>query len=63
MHPYPVPEIDESELKAARQFLTSARDEERRARTLRIPLDPKAGVAVRNGIARARVRSAAKSAV
>lgn len=63
MQPNLLPEIDDSDLKAARQFLTSLRDEERRARALRIPLDPKQGVTVRNGITRARHRSAAKTAV
>lgn len=57
MHTNTLPEIEESELKAARQFLTSLRDEERRARVSRIPLDATAGVIVRNGIARARGRA------
>lgn len=63
MQPNSLPEIEDSDLKAARQFLTALRDEERRARALHIPLDSKQGVTVRNGITRARHRSAAKTAV
>jgi hypothetical protein len=55
-----LPEIDESDLKAVRDFLTSFRDEERRARTAHATRDGHGPVAVRNGIARARMRSAAK---
>jgi hypothetical protein len=51
-----LPEIDPSDLKAVRRFLTSYRDEERRQRTL----NPLGGPALRQGIARARLRSAAK---
>jgi hypothetical protein len=61
MQPYSLPEIDDSDLKAARRFLTSLRDEERSGRTLRLPLEPKTGVTVRNGITRARRRSGARS--
>jgi hypothetical protein len=61
MQPYRVPEIDNSELDAARRFLTSLRDEERRARVLRLPQEVKDGVTVCNGIARARRRSAPKA--
>ena len=62
MHTNPQqPDIDESELKAARRFLTSVRDEERQARAPRVPLDPKGTVTLRNGIARARMRSAPKT--
>jgi hypothetical protein len=57
MHTNTLPEIDESDLKAARQFLTSLRDEERRARPARIPLEIPGGVTLRNGITRARQRS------
>jgi hypothetical protein len=49
------PEIDESELKAVRRFLTSLRDEERRARMPRSP-ESRGNSALRNGIARARSR-------
>jgi len=58
-----LPEIEESDLKAARQFLMSQRDEERRARASRIPLEPNGGVTLRNGIARARQRSRTPSEV
>ncbi|MDR3637683.1 MAG: hypothetical protein P4L84_28005 [Isosphaeraceae bacterium] len=58
-----LPEIDDSDLKAARQFLTSLRDEERRERSSRIPLDTTAGVTLRNGITRARHRLRAPSEV
>jgi hypothetical protein len=60
MQTHPQPEIDASDLKAVRQFLTSLRDEEREARAPRIPPDPKGTVTLRNGIARARLRSVAK---
>jgi hypothetical protein len=57
----PIPEIDETDLKAARDFLTSLRDEERGARAARIPLDARGAVTLRNGIARARMRSASRT--
>jgi hypothetical protein len=57
-----LPEIEESDLKAVRQFLTSLRDEERAARVSRAPLGPQGVVPVRNGIARARTRSGPKPA-
>jgi hypothetical protein len=57
MYPTPLPEIDESDLKAAREFLTSSRDEERSARLPHIPLNRQGAVPVRNGIARARARA------
>jgi hypothetical protein len=60
MHTTPLPEIDESDLKAAREFLTSFRDEERPARMPHIPLTRQGAVPVRNGIARARVRTGSK---
>lgn len=63
MHTNSMPEIEESELKAARQFLMSLRDEERRTRTSRIPLDTNGGVTLRNGITRARQRSRTPSEV
>ncbi|HWE38249.1 MAG TPA: hypothetical protein VG406_16885 [Isosphaeraceae bacterium] len=50
-----LPEIDESELKAVRRFLTSLRDEERRARLPQSP-ESRGNVALRSGIARARSR-------
>jgi hypothetical protein len=62
MQTTPLPEIDETDLKAAREFLTSFRDEERKARAARTPLTANGPVTVRNGIARARMRSAAKTA-
>jgi hypothetical protein len=55
-----LPEIDESDLKAARRFLTSFRDEERRARMPHNLGAAPHGPTVRNGIARARVRAASK---
>lgn len=58
-----IPEIEESELKAARQFLLSLRDEERRTRASHIPLDGDGGVTLRNGITRARHRSRTPSEV
>jgi hypothetical protein len=62
MHTNPPPEIDESELKAVRRFLTSVRDEERQGRPPRTP-PTKGHVPLRHGIARARSRSdAAKDA-
>jgi len=54
-----LPEIDPSELKAARMFLTSVREEERRARMPHARFE-RQGPVVRNGIARARMRSANK---
>jgi hypothetical protein len=58
MQTTPLPEIEESDLKAARDFLTSFRDEQRRERAPHVPLELKGAVALRNGIARARMRSA-----
>ena len=55
MHTNSLPEIDESELKAVRRFLTSLRDEERQDRLPRTPAS-KGHVPLRNGIARARTR-------
>ena len=63
-----LPEIDESDLRAAREFLTSLRDEDRVARTpssvlgqhRRRPSQGQVAVPVRNGIARARTRSGSK---
>ena len=60
MYPTPLPEIDESDLKAAREFLTSLRDDERSPRMPRIPLSRPDAVPVRNGIARARARTGSK---
>jgi hypothetical protein len=61
MQTKPIPEIEESDLKAARDFLTSFRKEERQERLAQRPLDPQGPVTVRNGIARARHRSAVKT--
>jgi hypothetical protein len=63
MQPYSLPEIEAADLKAAREFLTGGQDEERRARPVRFPQEPKQGVTVRNGITRARHRAVAKSGV
>ncbi len=57
-----LPEIEESDLKAARNFLTSVRDEERRARAARLPLDARGNTVLRNGITRARTRSLRRTA-
>jgi hypothetical protein len=57
MQTKPLPEIDESDLKAVRNFLISFRDEERQARAARLPLDAKGNTVLRNGIAGARMRS------
>jgi hypothetical protein len=57
----PFPEIERSDLEAVRRFLTSHRDEERRARTINVLGDPK-GPTLRHGIARARQRSASRAA-
>jgi hypothetical protein len=58
-----LPEIDDSDLKTVREFLTSLRDEERAARTSRssAAVGPLGAVPVRNGIARARTRSGSKT--
>jgi hypothetical protein len=56
-----LPEIDESDLKAVREFLKSFRDEERAARTSRNPHGPHGAIPVRNGIARARTRGTSKT--
>jgi hypothetical protein len=61
MHTTTLPEIDESDLKTVREFLTSFRDEERAARTSRAPLGPQGAIPVRNGIARARTRGGSKT--
>lgn len=50
------PDIDPSDLKAVRRFLTSFRDEERRARQPHSPL-ARASLPLRSGIARARSRT------
>jgi hypothetical protein len=56
MQTKPLPEIDSSELKSVRQFLTSLRDEERQTKAPRPSGDPKGTVTLRNGITRARTR-------
>jgi hypothetical protein len=55
-----LPEIEPADVKAVRQFLTSLRAEERQASMPRLNPTP-GGVPLRNGIARARNRSATKS--
>jgi hypothetical protein len=55
-----LPEIDATDLKAARLFLTSVRDEERRARMPHVRFE-RQGPVVHNGITRARMRSANKT--
>jgi hypothetical protein len=54
------PEIDASDLKAVRDFLTGFSDQDRRPRPFGRPGDRKAPT-VRNGITRARLRSAPKA--
>ncbi|AGA29194.1 hypothetical protein Sinac_5040 [Singulisphaera acidiphila DSM 18658] len=61
-----VPEIEQSDLKAARDFLTSLRDEGRHVPPAHTPSTSnhnaaRGTVTVRNGITRARTRSAAKT--
>ena len=58
MQTKPVPEIAVSDLKAVRDFLTSFRDEERASKSPRNLASP-GGAPVKNGIARARLRSSA----
>ena len=52
-----LPEIGAADLAAARRFLTSVRDEERRDRAA----DRLGGTPLRAGIARARARSSPKA--
>jgi hypothetical protein len=56
MHTTPQPEVPNSELKAVKAFLTSARDAERANR----PAPKDGGVPLRHGIARARQRALSK---
>src|SRR5258708_7175748 len=53
-----LPEINASELKAVRDFLTGTTDEVRIPRTTRPSQQVRAAVPVHNGIIRARTRSA-----
>jgi hypothetical protein len=57
----PLPEIEKSDLEAVRQFLTSVRDEVRKARSPRTLQESKGVVTLRHGIARARLRSGPKA--
>lgn len=59
MHTKPASEIASSELKAVREFLTSLRTEERQTRAPHLTSE-RGTVPLRNGIARARMRSATK---
>jgi hypothetical protein len=61
MQTKPLPVIEASDLKAARDFLTSLREDERNANIARDPRDAQGSVTLRNGIARARLRSAPKT--
>lgn len=61
MQTKPMPEIEASDLKAARDFLTSFREEQQKEQATRIPLELTSAVKLRNGIARARQRSTAKT--
>jgi hypothetical protein len=56
-----LPVIDESDLKAAREFLLSLRDEDRPGPARRSPIARRGAVPVQNGIARARTRSGPRS--
>lgn len=62
MQTNPAPEIDQSDLKAARDFLSSLGDEGRPARPVQKSPETRGAVTVRNGITRARMRSAKTSA-
>jgi hypothetical protein len=53
-----LPQIAEADLKAAREFLFADRDEPHRPRRSRSA--PRNDVAFRHGIARARIRAAAR---
>ena len=57
MQTTPPPEIEASDLEAARQFLTSSREDEKETRAARQFLAER-GPVVRHGITRARTRSA-----
>jgi hypothetical protein len=59
MQTTPSPEIADSDLKAVRQFLTADRPESAEAATPHTRL-AKGAVPLRNGITRARFRSAAR---
>lgn len=61
MQSKPFPEIDKSDLKAAREFLTSILEDERRERAPRPHREPHGPVTVSLGISRARNRSLAKT--
>jgi hypothetical protein len=64
--PQPAPvapqEIERCELESVRRFLTSQRDEDRRA-TRTNGLSERKGPTIRNGITRARNRPAAKTSL
>ncbi len=51
-----LPEIESSELKSVRQFLTSLPDEERQTKAPRPAGESKGSIPLRNGITRARSR-------
>lgn len=61
MQTKPLPEIEPSDVKAARDFLTSFREEDRKTRTTRHSQEAPGLVKVHNGITRARLRSASKT--
>ena len=56
-----LPEIEQSDVEAVRKFLIAHRDEEGQARPMGLVAEAK-GPTFRNGIPRARMRSAIKSA-
>jgi len=60
MQTNPLPEIEESDLKAAREFLSVAPEEKRRSTPVRPSSPPSGAVTVHKGITRARFRSAPK---
>jgi hypothetical protein len=60
MQTKPFPEIVSSDLKAVRDFLAAGRDESRGGPRAPRNVPTAGGVPLRNGIARARMRSTAK---
>jgi hypothetical protein len=57
----PLPVTEESDLTPACEFLTTDRDESRNDRTASVRQDAPCKVIMRNGISRARMRSASKT--
>ena len=57
MQTHSLPEIHESDLKAARDFLTSSREPTRPVEAARLLAAPREGVTAPGGIPRVRLRS------